>query len=220
MQTGSGRSLREVGCSFQVVPKSVVVATLLNCPLLSRILSISVPGVVSTTWLSVVLDLGAAVLDCQLTPWSLLKIILAFGTPAASQNWEGNTSVPSDIAIPEPGPWKNNFQAGFLTCGVMLIGCDQVRPSSELLTRTYWPVSSGVSPGPEPAIERLPLLQRAATQIFLVTGSKRIQGSPMPLFSCGGPISMMIFMGDQVLPPSVLRFIPTSILPGRSRLLL
>ena len=74
----------------------------------------------------------------------------------------------------------------------------------------------GVKPGFEPAIDLFPLLHNAVTQIVLVTGSNKIAGSPTPLFSCGAPMSIMVFIGDQVFPPSVLLFMPTSIFAGRS----
>src|SRR5687768_14783350 len=102
----------------------------------------------------------------------------------SSQYCEAKTRVPFCMAIPEPGPLKYKCQAGFFTCVVMLKGGLQVRPSSSLLTSTNWPVVSGERPGSEPAMERLPLLHNAATQIFFATGSKRMAGSPIPLFSC------------------------------------
>ena len=71
--------------------------------------------------------------------------------PAASRYCEGKTRVPFRRASPWPGPWKTSRQFGSsFTAVVMLIGADQVSPPSSLLTRTYWPVSAGSVPGPEP----------------------------------------------------------------------
>src|SRR5687768_8538852 len=105
------------------------------------------------------------------------------GTLFSSQYCEGKTSVPFCITIPLPGPLKYKYQIGFFICCVMLCGGVHVNPSSSLLTTTNWPVVSGDKPGLEPAIERLPLLHNAATQIFFVVGSNKTAGSPTPLFS-------------------------------------
>src|SRR5690606_20466790 len=145
-----------------------------------------------------------------------IYILLIWGMAFSSQYWAGNTNYPSSMTMPFPGPLKKRFHLGSLTCSVMLYTSVQVCPSSLLLTSTNWPVSSGDNPGLEPAMDRLPLLHNAATQIVFVAGSNNTEGSPTPLFSCGAPISIMICIGSQVRPPSVLRLIPTSILPGRS----
>ncbi len=60
------------------------------------------------------------------------------------------------MAIPLPGPGKKMRHAGFLNWGVMLCGGDHVKPASELLTNSNWPVSYGVRPRLDPAIELLP----------------------------------------------------------------
>src|SRR5688572_12710758 len=116
----------------------------------------------------------------------------------SSQYCDGKTSTPFCITIPLPGPLKYKCHFGSFTWLVILWGNDQLRPSSSLLTSTNWPVVSGERPGSEPLMERFPLLHNAVTHNFFVTGSNRTAGSPTPLFSCGAPISMIIFIGSQL----------------------
>ena len=84
------------------------------------------------------------------------------------------------MVIPLPGPARMKHHSGFFTCEVMLMGLDQVLPSSSLRTSMNWPVSSGFMPGPDPIQDRLPWLQVAATQIVPVLRSTSTAGSPIP----------------------------------------
>ena len=217
MQTLSGRAIRSVGWSCQVRPRSRVTATVRAPPRSSRQLIMIEPSASSTSWLSVVLSLTPVPI-CQLAPRSFDQRSVEWGTLFASLNWPGNTSVPSRSVIPVPGPASTSRQAGSFTSRVMFRGCDQVWPSSSLVAITSWPVSAGVRPGPDPCQARLPWLQRAATNTRPVSRSAKMQGSPTPSKAKAGsrPMSSATCIGSQVLPPSVLRWVPTSMSAGRS----
>src|SRR5690606_34118062 len=113
----------------------------------------------------------APVPTCQDAPPSLLYMIVECGTLSLSLYWAAKTRVPSFMVIPAPGPLKNNCHSSFFTCGVILIGFDQVRPSSSLLTKINCPVLFGDMPGWD-AFQALspgyPCNHRAATQMVLV----------------------------------------------------
>ena len=182
IQTGSCRALRLDGCSYQVLPKSRVVATARLPPRLSRMFSIRTPGSISATCASVVF-VRARLCRCQVVPRSLLYMIPAFGIRVESMNWIGKTNVPSFIVIPRPGPCNRKYQEGSFTCGVMLIGWLQVLPSSSLLTSISWAVLSADIPGMEFHQARpfpMPCVQAATIQIVFVFSSTRIDGSPTP----------------------------------------
>ena len=140
------------------------------------------------------------------------------GPSGALRYCAANTSVPSCIVMPRPGPCRTKRHFGSLTCSVMLTGSDHVRPSSSLCVSISWPVSSGSIPGPEPFQDRLPWLHVAATQIRPVSRSTSTAGSPTPSWFHFGssPMSRITRDGDHVRPPSVLRDMPTSMSPGRS----
>src|SRR5699024_10808649 len=145
------------------------------------------------------------------------------GISSSSLNCAGNTSVPSLMVMPLPGPCRSSCHSGFLICLVILIGSDHVLPSSSLLTSTNCPVSLGSKPVREAFQARwpgMPCVQSPPTQMGPVCSSTKIDGSPTPFCSSGSPphssISIITCMGSQLLPPSVLRLIPTSISPCRS----
>ena len=220
MQTGSTRALRLVAWGAQVLPRSVVVAIAREPPRLSRMFSISVPVRVSTTAASVVLGLAVVPRD-QVSPWSFDHSTVERGSRrSAGDSWycAGNTRVPSSIVMPRPGPCRRKHHSSCFTWRVMLIGSDQVTPSSSERTSTSWPVCSGSNPGPERFQPRLPWCQLATIQIVPVVRSTRIAGSPTPSWAKAGslPMSMTTRASSQEVPPSVLRERATSMCPGRS----
>ena len=192
-------------------------------PRLSRIESISTPGSISATCDSVVL-LRAGVPISQVSPPSRLIMMVDDGIFSVLMNCIGNTSVPSAIVMPRPGPWKVKYHSGCLICRVRFRGADQVRPSSSEVVSISWAVSPGSSPCPT-AVQALwpgmPWVHVPRTNIFPVFGSTSTDGSPMPFSTCGrppySPMSRIIRIGSQVRPPSVERLMPTSISAWRSQ---
>ena len=132
MHTGSLSALRSVGWSSQVLPRSLVTATVREPPRLSRQLIMIEPSASSATWASVV-SLFTPLPTCQVSPRSLDAIKVDHGLPSAARYCAAKTKVPSLSAMPAPGPLKKSRHAGSLTCGVMLMGFDQdLSPSSSL----------------------------------------------------------------------------------------
>ena len=221
MQTGSG-SQPERGCSVQVFPPSRVRATARPVPRLSRIESISTPGSISATCDSVVL-LRAGVPISQVSPPSRLSMMVEDGIFSVLMNCIGNTSVPSAITMPRPGPWKVKYHSGCLICAVRFRGADQLRPSSSETVIMSWAVSPGSMPCPTEVQARwpgMPWVHVPRTYMRPVLGSASTDGSPTPFSAWGlpphSPMSSTSRIGSQVRPPSVERLMPTSMSAWRS----
>ena len=106
----------------------------------------------------------------------------------------------------------------------MLIGSDQVLPSSVLFTKTNWLVSMGCIPGLDAYQFRSPRMSMRPNSCYpngirccdLPKWKDRLFHSQLLLCLPSLPISMIIFMGSQLCPPSVDRLMPTSMSPCKS----
>ena len=163
----------------------------------------------------------------HVSPLSLLYIIPALGIRSLPIYWIGNTNVPPSIVIPLPGPCNKKYHSGCFTCSVILIGSDQVFPSSVLFTKTSWAVWFTSIPCCELHHARwlpIPCVHAATIQIVFVFVSTKIEGSPTPFWAAGSPPYSPKARGrrifSQVFPPSILRLKPISICSCKSTLLL
>ncbi len=124
IQVGSTSAFLEVGCSFQLAPKSVVVQILRPftslCPLfrLSRMFNIRAPSFNCTT-------LHPLLLICRVAGHPRLSVIFTIrnfekGSPFSSRPCVGNTNVPSINVILVPGRCKQPPFRMLRLCGYII----------------------------------------------------------------------------------------------------
>lgn len=193
--------------SVHVVPPSRLVAVPRQpCqPPSMRVFTMITPLARSMTWHSLP-PAWMAALMLHDRPQSSLNIMWLLQSLAASRRTSWSTWWSQGISrrpacgpraswMPTPGPVATQFQSGFVTLVVMSRGGAQVRPSSALdATRTDL------------------LLRQKVSQMVPVRASATGQGLPIATAAVP-PSSWITCCGDQVRPPSVLRFMRRSMSP-------